>query len=111
MPNVTNQTAPNITPATTHLVAELGRIRQVLDVLPLPDDTATKAHQELGETEVALLEPDPDRRRITGSLERLTLALAASGALDHAGRALSAPLETLADWLGDQGQTIRQLLG
>ncbi|WP_430782669.1 hypothetical protein [Actinoplanes sp. G11-F43] len=111
MLNVTNQTAPNIAPSTAHLVAELGRIRQVLDVLPLPDETATKSHQELAETEVALLEPDPDRRRITGSMERLTLVLAASGALDHAGRALSEPIGSIADWLGDKGQTIRQLLG
>ncbi|SDT49625.1 hypothetical protein [Actinoplanes derwentensis] len=111
MLNATNQTAPTIAPAHAHLLAELARIRRVLDVLPLPDDTAAKAHQEISETEVALLEADPDRRRITGCLERLALALAASGALDHAGQALSAPLESLAGWLGDSGQSVRDLVG
>ncbi|GAA1638866.1 hypothetical protein [Actinoplanes couchii] len=111
MLNVTNQTAPSIAPAHTHLLAELERIRQVLDVLPLPDDTAATAHREIGEAEVALLEAEPDRRRITGCLERLALALAASGALDHAGQALSTPLEALADWLGESGQSIRDLAG
>ncbi|HWS35879.1 MAG TPA: hypothetical protein VN408_24450 [Actinoplanes sp.] len=111
MLNVTNQTAPTTTPVHPRLLAELERIRQVLDVLPLPADTAVKAHQEIGETEVALLEAEPDRRRITGCLERLALALAASGALDHAGLALSAPLEALADWLGESGQSIRDLVG
>lgn len=112
MLNVTNQTAPATSaPVPPRLPAELERIRQVLDVLPLPEGTAAKAQQEIGEVQVALLEAEPDRRRITGCLERLALALAACGALDHAGLALSTPFEAFADWLGESGQAIRDLVG
>ncbi|MFC4069260.1 hypothetical protein [Actinoplanes subglobosus] len=110
MSNATEQQAGTTNEATGWLVAELHRIRQVLDVLPLPDETTTVAHRELGVAEIALLEADPDRERIAGSLERLTLALAGSGALDHAGQALAGPLGHLADWLGEPAQPIRRLL-
>jgi hypothetical protein len=106
MSNATNHE----TRATDWLVAELQRIRQVLDVLPLPDETTTVAHRELGEAEILLGYPEPDRRRIGAALERLALVLAASGALDHAGQALSGPLGALADWVGEPGRTVRQLL-
>ncbi|BEL08204.1 hypothetical protein Q0Z83_063950 [Actinoplanes sichuanensis] len=106
MANATNEQ----TRATGWLVAELHRIREVLDVLPLPEQTASAAHRDLGEAEVLLLEKEPDRRRLAGTLERLTLVLAAAGALDHAGQALSGPIGTLADWLGDGAGTVRQLL-
>lgn len=101
---------PAPAPAPAHLLTELQRIRQVLDVLPLPDDTVTVAHRELGGTEVALLEAGPDRQRIADSLTRLALALAGSGALDHAGQALTGPLGTLADWLGEPARPIRRIL-
>ncbi|WP_433795058.1 hypothetical protein [Actinoplanes sp. CA-252034] len=106
MSNATNQHIRT----TGWLVAELHRIRDVLAVLPLPDETAAKAHRDLGEAEIMLLEADPDRRRLGGTLERLTLVLAASGALDHAGQALRGPLGTLADWSGDPAGTVHQLL-
>ncbi|MEU4162820.1 hypothetical protein [Actinoplanes sp. NPDC026670] len=106
MVNAANQQ----TRATGWLVAELHRIRQVLDVLPLPEKTVAAAHSELGEAEILLLYPEPDPRRIGAALERLALVLAASGALDHAGQALSGPLGTLADWVGERGLTVRQLL-
>jgi hypothetical protein len=107
MSNATNQQ----TRANGWLVAELHRIRQVLDVLPLPDATAAVAHRDLGEAEILLLADEPDRRRLGGTLERLALVLAASGALDHAGQALAGPLGMLADWVGEPGRTVRQLLG
>lgn len=110
MSDVLKPQTPTSNPATRYLTAETQRIRKVLDVLPLPDDTTTVAHRELGATEIALLEPEPDRQMIAASLERLTLSLAASGALDHAGQALSGPLGTLADWLGTTGSGIRRLL-
>jgi hypothetical protein len=110
MSHVTNQqTRPDV-PATDWLVAELHRIRQVLDVLPLLDETTTAAHRELGEAESLLRDAEPDRPRLGAALERLALVLAASGALDHAGHALAAPLRTLADWVGEPGRAVRQLL-
>ncbi|GIF38433.1 hypothetical protein [Actinoplanes xinjiangensis] len=110
MSNVANQQTRTDTPSTGWLVAELHRIREVLDVLPLPDKTSAAAHRDLGEAEIMLLDAEPDRRRLGGTLERLALVLAASGALDHAGQALSGPLGTLADWVGEPGRTVRQLL-
>ncbi|GIE75269.1 hypothetical protein Aph02nite_12190 [Actinoplanes philippinensis] len=106
MSNATNQQ----TRTTGWLVAELHRIRDVLAVLPLPDETAAAAHRDLGEAESLLGDAEPDRRRLGGTLERLTLVLAASGALQHAGQALAGPLRTLADWVGEPARTIRQLL-
>lgn len=111
MVNVTGQQqAQSIDPITGNLLAELQHIRQVLDVLPLPEETTTVAHRELSASEVALLGGAPDRQLIAGSMERLALELCRSGALDHAGQALAGPLRTFADWLGETGQPIRRLI-
>ncbi|GAA4950974.1 hypothetical protein GCM10025331_44200 [Actinoplanes utahensis] len=110
MANAASQQTPTIDAITGHLLAELQRIRQVLDVLPLPEETTTVAHRELSATEVDLLSAEPDRTRIAASAKCLALELCRSGALDHAGHALTGPLGTLADWLGDTGLPIRRLL-
>jgi hypothetical protein len=85
-------------------------LRAGLRITPLEKQTAAAAEAEVTQIESELRGSQPDRRRVAGSLERLTRLLLSAGSLASAGAALVQPLQTLAGWLGTLGAPILHLL-
>jgi hypothetical protein len=85
-------------------------LRVALERLDLPQDVSATARQEAEQVERELAQPEPDRERVAGRLERLTRVLAGAGALAGAGTGLIGPLTTLAQWLGSVGAPLLRLL-
>lgn len=86
------------------------QLRAGVQGTPLDPATSAAAQTELREVEAGLRQPEPDRKRIAGRLERLTRILLDAGSLTSAASALVAPLRTLAQWLGAAGAPILGLL-
>lgn len=85
-------------------------LRDGLAATALAQAPAAEAGALVDELEADLAEPEPDRFRVAGALERLTRLLTATGSLVTAGAVLVGPLQTLATWLGTLGQPVLGLL-
>jgi hypothetical protein len=85
-------------------------LRDGLAATHLEQAPATEAGALVDRLEADLAEPEPDRSRVAGTLERLTRLLTATGSLVAAGAVLVGPLQTLATWLGTLGQPVLGLL-
>jgi hypothetical protein len=86
------------------------QLRRALDTAALDMRTATVGLQSMDkiETELAREVPNPDK--VASVLRHLTESLTAAGALAAAATGLSAPLTTIATWLGSLGAPVLQLL-
>lgn len=85
-------------------------LREALDIGRLDEGTATSVRTELDELTTAVGQPEPDRARAAGSLERLTRLLSSVGAISTASTALIGSLHTLAGWLGPLAAHVVPLL-
>jgi hypothetical protein len=88
-------------------VRDLG---QALAATPLEATAAAQANLQVAAMAAMLDQPQPDRPRLAGLLERLTRLLASAGSLVTSGAALVGPLRTLAEWLGALGVPVLHLL-
>ncbi|WP_028049069.1 hypothetical protein [Cellulomonas sp. URHD0024] len=85
-------------------------LRHVVGTLSLDPAQAAAARADVEQVSTALEEPQPDRSRIAGVLERLTRLLKGAGSLAAAGAALIGPISTVAAWLGHLGAPVLGLL-
>ncbi|MGY1697657.1 hypothetical protein ACI780_22395 [Geodermatophilus sp. SYSU D00814] len=61
---------------------------------------ATQADRDLQEVNAEVQNPQPDPRRVVGTVQRLTQLLNSAGALAGAANSLREPLRVLAAWVG-----------
>jgi hypothetical protein len=86
------------------------QLRRALDVADLDAHTAAAGRRSVDELETELASESPNPGKIAPALRRLTESLAAAGALAAAATGLSAPITTIATWLGSLGAPVLQLL-
>lgn len=117
--NVINQAAGNqyITGGqhvtTTTLTAARDAVvalRHAVATVPLNHTDASSARLWVDEIHAELHRDQPSAPVVETRLQRLTLLLKSAGALVAAGAPLLAPLQTLAGWLGQLGETTLRLL-
>jgi hypothetical protein len=96
---------------TEDAVNSVGELRAALDQVTLDPETRATARRHVEEIESELQEqPEPDRAKVAGVLERLARLLTAVGAVATAGNALVGPLQALAGWVGALGAPTLALL-
>jgi hypothetical protein len=85
-------------------------LRRALEAASIDPSTRTAAADVLDELGTELAKDEPNQPKVAGRLEQLTSLLKSAGALAAAGAALTAPIQTLATWLGQLGEPILRLL-
>jgi hypothetical protein len=94
----------------TEALEQLDRLRVEIQRLELPEAERGQALGAIDAAQAELREPEPDRRRTAGHLERLVGILRQTGALLTAGAAVVGPLQSLAAFLGPFGASLAALL-
>lgn len=97
--------------AAPEILTELAQVREQVQALDLPEESAREVDVALTEAEGELQQAEPDAGRVSGHIERATEILKRVGGLATAGMALAGPLGKIGALLGPVGRSILRLLG
>jgi hypothetical protein len=95
---------------TPQVEEHLEELRRVLSGMQLPEEARQGAEQALDEASTELQQPEPDKERVAGRIERFTEILKGVGELAVAGLAIVNPIQSIAGILGSAGAAIIRLI-